>query len=71
MKRYMDINGDSGVYGYEIGADYIKAQFKDGSIYTYTYLSAGRDKVEAMKVLAESGNGLNSFINKYARKLYA
>lgn len=67
----MDINGDSGVYGYEIGTDYIKVQFKDGSIYTYTYLSAGRDKVETMKILAKSGNGLNSFINRYARKLYA
>lgn len=71
MLLYANLNGDSGVYGYEIGTDYIKVQFKDGSIYTYTYLSAGRDKVEAMKVLAESGNGLNSFINKYARKLYA
>ncbi|MBQ8436798.1 MAG: hypothetical protein IJX20_04020 [Alphaproteobacteria bacterium] len=71
MQKYMDINGDSGVYGYEIGTDYIKVQFKDGSIYTYTYLSAGRDKVETMKILAKSGNGLNSFINRYARKLYA
>lgn len=71
MKRYMDINGDSGVYGYEIGTDYIKVQFKDGSIYTYTYLSAGQDKVEIMKALAEAGDGLNSFINRYARKLYA
>lgn len=69
MKIYKDINGDSGVYGYEIGTDYINVQFKDGSV--YTYLSAGRDKVEIMKVLAESGNGLNSFINRYARKLYA
>lgn len=71
MQLYANLNGNSGVYGYEIGIDYIKVQFKDGHIYTYTYLSAGRDKVEAMKVLAESGNGLNSFINKYARKLYA
>lgn len=71
MKRYMDINGDSGVYGYEIGTDYIKVQFKDGSIYTYTYLSAGQDKVEIMKALAEAGDGLNSFINRYTRKLYA
>lgn len=71
MEIYKDINGDSGIYRYEIGTDYIKVQFKDGSIYTYTYLSAGQDKVETMKVLAEAGNGLNSFINKYARKLYA
>lgn len=67
----MDINGDSGVYGYETGSDYITVQFKTGRVYAYSYLSAGRVHVEAMKVLAESGNGLNSYINKYVKKLYA
>ena len=67
MERYMDINGDSGIYGYEIGTDYIKVQFKDGSIYS----SAGQSHVETMKILAKSGDGLNSYINKHARKLYA
>lgn len=71
MERYMDINGDSGIYGYEIGTDYIKVQFKDGSIYVYTYSSAGQSHVEMMKILAKSGDGLNSYINKHARKLYA
>ena len=71
MVLYKDINGDSGVLGYEIGDDYIMVQFKTGAIYTYTYLSAGAEKVETMKVLAKSGNGLNSFINRYAKKLYA
>ena len=71
MERYADINGDSGVLSYEIGHDYIKVKFKTGAVYTYTYASAGKENVETMKMLAKSGNGLNSFINKYARKLYA
>lgn len=41
MELYKDINGDSGVLGYEIGYDYITVQFKTGAIYTYTYSSAG------------------------------
>ncbi len=70
MKRYMDINGDSGVCRYEIGTDYIKVQFKAGALYTYSYSKAGKDNVEMMKKLAELGDGLNSFINKYVKQLY-
>lgn len=67
----MDINGDSGVLSYEIGNDFIIVKFKTGAVYTYTYASAGKEKVETMKMLAKSGDGLNSFINRYAKKLYA
>lgn len=70
MKMYKDINGDSGVYRYETGDDYITVQFKTGAVYKYTYQSAGKDNIETMKILAESGNGLNSFINKYVKNLY-
>ena len=70
MKPYKNLSGNSGVCEYEIGLDYIKVQFKKNSPYTYSYASAGRDIVEEMKILAESGKGLNSFINKYAKKLF-
>jgi hypothetical protein len=71
MEHYMDIDGDSGVSGYEIGVDFIRVQFSTGSIYLYTYDSAGQDKIDRIKVLARMGDGLNSFINTSARKLYA
>ncbi|MFZ7101509.1 MAG: hypothetical protein ACOWWO_02490 [Peptococcaceae bacterium] len=32
MERYKDIDGDSGVTGYEYGADYIRVQFSTGGI---------------------------------------
>jgi hypothetical protein len=70
MERYLNIDGDSGVSGYEIGVDFIRVQFRSGSIYLYTYVSAGQDKIEQMKVLAQTGNGLNAFINTHARKSY-
>lgn len=70
MELYKNINGDSGVLGYEIGDNYIIVYFKSGASYTYTHLSAGANNIETMKILAKSGNGLNSFINKYVKKLY-
>ena len=71
MERYMNIDGDSGVAGYESGADFIRVQFSDGSVYLYTYASAGSQAIEQMKALAAAGRGLNAFINTNAKKSYA
>jgi len=70
MERYKNVGGDSGVTGYEIGSDYIRVQFSDGSVYLYTYASAGSNNIEQMKKLAKAGKGLNSFINRNVRKSY-
>lgn len=71
MKAYRNIDGDSGVTGYEDGAGFIRVQFKDGAIYLYTDASAGAHNISRMKDLAANGNGLNSFINRNVKKLYA
>ncbi len=70
MERYKNVGGDSGVTGYEIGSDYIRVQFSDGSVYLYTYASAGSNNIEQMKTLAIAGEGLNAFINRNVRKSY-
>lgn len=71
MQRYLNINGDSNVEEYDVGLDYIKVKFNGTvKIYQYSYQKAGRENVETMKVLARSGAGLNSFINRNVRKLY-
>lgn len=71
MQSYSDLGGNSGVEAFEIGADYIKVLFKTSSkVYTYSYSSAGREKVEQMKILALQGHGLNSYIMRYARNDY-
>lgn len=64
MQRYADINNDSGVIGYEISATSITVWF-DGTArpYTYSYGVAGQSHVEKMKQLAQSGDGLNAYIN--------
>jgi len=71
MERYKNLGGDSGVATYEIGNDFIKVQFKTGSIYLYTYGSAGSSNIETMKELAMSGEGLNSFISRTVKNKYA
>ncbi|MDO9557186.1 MAG: hypothetical protein Q7J82_06355 [Coriobacteriia bacterium] len=55
---------------YEVGPDYIRVRFSDGSVYLYTYASAGESNIERMKQLARSGDGLNSFIMSNVRKKY-
>lgn len=71
MESYRNLGGDSGVEAYEIGQDFIKVQFSDGSVYMYTYASAGAGNIEQMKQLAANGRGLNSFINTVVRNDYA
>lgn len=71
MQRYADINGDSGVVGYEMGATEVTVWF-DGTAqpYTYSYASAGQSHVEAMKKLAAQGDGLNAYINNNVKFKY-
>jgi hypothetical protein len=71
MEKYLDLDGDSGILAYEIGETYIRVKFeRTFKIYTYSYRSAGASRVEDMKRLANIGDGLNSYIMKYAKTLY-
>lgn len=71
METYQNVNGNSGIAGYEIGDTYIEVEFADTeSVYRYSYESAGRENVEEMKRLAAQGYGLNSFINRRVKYLY-
>jgi len=71
MERYANWSGNSGVVAYEIGADSVTIQFRDGSIYLYTVSSAGPANIDRMKSLARQGSGLNAFINKQVKNLFA
>jgi hypothetical protein len=63
MEMYNDIGSDSGVVSFKSAADSISIQFKKSDqIYKYTYASAGAKNIEAMKLRAISGDGLNSYI---------
>lgn len=70
MIRYKNSGGDSGVYAYQLVYNYLLVQFSDGSIYKYSYLKPGKYHVDNMKNLAQSGEGLNSYINKNVKYNY-
>lgn len=62
---------DSNVNSYAIGDTYMDVLFYGTPrVYRYSYKSAGVENVENMKVLAEQGYGLNSFINIYVKYKY-
>jgi len=71
MQRYQALSGDAGVTHFENGPDSIAIQFKNRSLYLYTYASAGKRNIEAMKKLAAAGDGLTTYINQNVKDRYA
>lgn len=65
MKPYR--NADSGVTGYEYNDRRIHIRFASGAIHAYTRASIGAKHLAALKKLADSGDGLNTYINKHHR----
>lgn len=70
MKRYRTTDKDTGVIAYKIGNDSITIKFRDGSVYVYTNKSAGPAAISEMKILAEKGEGLTTYINQHVRDHY-
>lgn len=68
---YLNLQGDSGVTRYAIGADYVAVQFRDPAVYIYDENRPGRMHVENMKTLALAGRGLGTYISRHVRKSYA
>jgi hypothetical protein len=71
MIRYKNLDGDSGVFAYEIGPDFIRVQFTGGVVYLYSNKVTGRKNVEHMKGLALLGRGLSTFISRIVKDRYA
>ena len=71
MQQYSDRSGDSGVVAYEIGPGSIAVQFSRGGTYLYNNSKPGAEHVAEMQRLAQLGDGLNAYINKFVRKSYA
>ena len=65
LENYITSSGRLyGVTGYKIGDDFIIIKTMGGTIYKYSYKSAGSRTVEAMKKLATNQEGLTSFIGR-------
>ena len=71
MTPYANLGGNSGVEAYRIGARQVTVQFDGGAQYVYTYASAGQEHVERMKLLAQAGRGLATYISQHVGSDYA
>lgn len=65
MRPYGNRSGDAGVEAYEYGPDWIRVKFARGQTYEYNASKVGVVKLETMKRLADSGDGLTTFINQH------
>lgn len=65
MKSYRHRHADTGVVAYHYGDDWIELRFKGGERYRYTAESVGRKHLVAMKRLADSGEGLTTYVNTH------
>jgi hypothetical protein len=65
MQSYENVGGTSAIVAFEIGDDSITVTFVDGSLYLFTYQSAGSANVEQMKKYANFGHGLHGFISRF------
>ncbi len=74
MKRYQNLSGKSKVTMYELAKDVVTIRYANQEVYRYSNQSAGMANIGKMKVLAQAGKGLETFINanvkeKFARKV--
>ena len=69
--RYKNRGGDSNVKSTKRSKGKVEVRFQDGSEYTYTTQSAGKGDISNMRRQIKNGQGLNSYINRRAKKDYA
>ncbi|MBX3435903.1 MAG: hypothetical protein KF861_00205 [Planctomycetaceae bacterium] len=62
MRSY--VNSASGIEGYNFGDAWIHVRFRDGKSYEYRSPPISRHHIEKMKHLADSQDGLNTYINQ-------
>jgi hypothetical protein len=70
MTHYKNLEGHSGVTGYDVGENYIKVEFNHDAVYLYTFKSAGKKVIDNMKKLAVEGKGLSTYISQTVRDRY-
>ena len=65
MKPYPDKSGESGVTHYELGKDWIEIRFAGRpEPYRYSARGIGNGHLDALKRLAEAGQGLATYISQ-------
>lgn len=65
MPVYDNLSGDSDVYSFDLGKDFIIVRFTTNESFLYTYLTSGAQHIENMKSFALQGQGLSSYIKRF------
>ena len=71
MKRYRNLDGNSGVTAYENGCGFIRIRFVNGDTYEYTDKATGPEHVANMQQLARAGRGLATYVSRFVHDAYA
>ena len=71
MKRYRNLDGNSGVTAYQCGDGFIRIRFVNGDIYEYTDKATGPEHVANMQQLARAGHGLATYVSRFVHDAYA
>ncbi|HTM67427.1 MAG TPA: hypothetical protein VL093_13955 [Flavipsychrobacter sp.] len=68
----MESYGDdkTGVIGYALTYSGIILRFRNNELYLYDDVKPGKEHVEQMKRLAETGKGLTTYVTKHVRDNY-
>ena len=65
MIKYVSASGkQSGVSTFDIGDTFIIIEFQESRKYKYTISLNDQETIEEMKLLAQSGEGLSTFISR-------
>jgi Fic family protein len=70
LKKYKGISGNNGITAYRILEKGIMLEFQYKDLYLYDYIKPGKKHVDQMKILAESGRGLTTYVNQNVRENY-
>ena len=71
MKRYRNLDGNSGVIAYEAGDGFIRIRFVNDDVYEYTDEATGPEHVQNMQRLAQAGRGLATYVSRFVHEAYA
>lgn len=73
MTPYRNLSGESNVLSYGITEESIHVVFRSGAYRNYLYnnVRPGKAVVDQMKVLAQNGVGLNSYISRVVKSNFA
>lgn len=71
MTPYANLNRKSEIVAYEIGYNAITIRYRNDWCYLYSEKTIGKEKLAELIRLAESGQGLSSYISLMVAKNYA